>query len=302
MATLGGYKFLSATGPAPFVWQTDLTDKSVVYLTGWMEYLPKQVAAAPELAQPERFHQTCACVSEHFHGCAIGWSAMRPLVMEGTRAAMEAYMRTQPTTLAKSLHFQPTDWLIYERCCVFCHKNHGFSNIHAYDVLPKEGSYTIYTLSPPDADKNDGFGLCTPLQKLRDEYILERNPKVRIVPLSGETLFEDFGRIVYAPNLLIPSTGTSFGLWAALANNGNVHMARANPTDDIAMYPMDLHILPVPFLDALNAAKELRMEDASQSERERIAIAENLRDSPEGKELIKAWFMAEDPLPVLVAD
>jgi len=32
----------------------------------------------------------------------------------------------------------------------------------------------------------------------------------------------DFGRMVFAPNLLIPSAGSSWALWAGIANAGRV--------------------------------------------------------------------------------
>eukprot|EP00977_Amphora_coffeiformis_P001080 scaffold223_cov145-Amphora_coffeaeformis.AAC.4 len=290
MAILGGYSFQGATGPAPF-WHGD--QESVVYHSSWMEFLPKQVPA-PQYPQPELFARACSCVSEHFHGCVAGWGAIRDDVIKGTRAAMESYVESQPPSLRpSSLQFEPTDWVVYERCCIFCHKNHGFSNILAYDVLPKDGSYTIYTLSPPDVDEADGHGLCGPLQELRNAYIRQRNPDVKIVPLTDGSLFQDFGNIVYAPNLLIPSTGTSFGLWAALANTGNVHIGKPNHSDNLDHYPTDLHILNVPFLDGLHAREELGLNDTGVSERERVATVDKLRNSQEGVKLIKAWFIAE---------
>jgi hypothetical protein len=61
--------------------------------------------------------------------------------------------------------------------------------IYADDKIPTEGTFTMYTLSPPYDERDEGDGMCQPaLHKLRDVYIKWRNPNITILPLLNHEL------------------------------------------------------------------------------------------------------------------
>mmetsp|Transcript_30508 Transcript_30508/g.60949 ORF Transcript_30508/g.60949 Transcript_30508/m.60949 type:complete len:201 (-) Transcript_30508:273-875(-) len=139
------------------------------------------------------------------------------------------------------------DWLIYERCNVLQHYEHGFGTLETYNVIPSEGNFTVYTAESPKLKEHKG--LCTHLHELRNEYILSRNPNVKIVPTSSSNdQWIDFARLVYAPNLLIPSAGSSWVLWSIIANTGNVHTVpqlggEFLGTMDTSIYPPNFSVV-----------------------------------------------------------
>lgn len=95
----------------------------------------------------------------------------------------------------------------------------GFATLSFFDALPTTGNYTIYTMS----GRREGFDLCDDLHAMRDDYIRSRNPHVTIRHLEqSPKLWIDFSRLVFAPNLLIPSAGSSWSLWSKLSNTGRV--------------------------------------------------------------------------------
>lgn len=103
--------------------------------------------------------------------------------------------------------FDSNDWLIYDRCNIFGHGEHGFGSIETYDAIPATGSFRVYSLA--NYARGEDNGLCPELHVLRDEYIKARNPNVRIITLPTSDMWIDFARLVYAPNVLIPSSGSS---------------------------------------------------------------------------------------------
>lgn len=207
MAQLGGYDYQG----------------SVLGQGTWMEFLPTMVSRRPP--KPELYNRVCSTCTrwEYFHECHYGWGYIQKTIFHDIRNAIETYVQIHNKTELINVHvtnqFQATDWLIYDRCCIFCHGTHGISDIYAYDNIPTEGTFTVYTLSPPYHKIHESNGMCQPaLHKLRDVYLKWRNPNITIVPLANSEQWVDWARLVYAPNLLLPSVGTSFGLWAALAN------------------------------------------------------------------------------------
>ncbi len=71
--------------------------------------------------------------------------------------------------------------------------------------------------------KEDHFGLCAEFIQSSVKYIKLRNPSVNVTALKPSSQYVDFARLVFAPNVLIASVGSSWTLWSAiLANNGTV--------------------------------------------------------------------------------
>ena len=248
MAQLGGYEYQG----------------SVLGRGTWMEFLPTKVSRRPP--KPELYNHICNTCNrwKYFHECHYGWGYIQKTIFHDTRNAIETYVQIQNKTDLMNTYvtnqFQATDWLIYDRCCIFCHGTHGISDIHAYDNIPTEGTFTVYTLSPTYHDTDESNGMCQPvLHKLRDVYLKWRNPNITIVPLANSEQWVDWARLVYAPNLLLPSVGTSFGLWAALAN---VKVITGPPMKGISLdsLPDTFHIYSSPTMFGVEAEEYLGMK------------------------------------------
>lgn len=125
-------------------------------------------------------------------------------------------------------------------------------NIDIYKQLPTSGSYTEYTLTQNNIDQTEGRNMCTTLHKFREDFILKHNPSVRIIKLEGSSQWYDFASIVFAPNLLTPSAGSSWFLFAALANAGYIvsplfHSSKNYSSIGYCAYAMDLSAYPSNF-------------------------------------------------------
>ena len=113
----------------------------------------------------------------------------------------------------------------------------------AYNVIPTQGTFTVYTMS----GRKEGLGeqLCPQLHHIRNDYLRQRNPQISVVSLDNDDpMWVDFARLVYAPNVLIPSTGSSWVLWSVLANNGTVKLVPPLGRNmDISVFPPNMELL-----------------------------------------------------------
>jgi hypothetical protein len=87
----------------------------------------------------------------------------------------------------------------------------------------------------------------------------------------------EFARIVYAPNLLVPSGGSSLALWALLANDGNVVTVPLLRDMYVSVYPENVDVLMeagvlYPDTDDLNAG--VRNDVAAETAEGRVRIIE----------------------------
>lgn len=209
----------------------------------WMYHLPTKAKARPQV-QSELFNRVCTCDFEFFHACTYSAGYIADTVATDTRMAIRTHAKTLSNKTQRAIFdWKRTDWLIYDRCCLVCPPQ-GFVNIHAFDVLPQTGNYTIYTLTQKNADKHEGAGLCGKLHQLRDAYIRRHNPNVTIVPLEGTDIFVDWARCVFFPNLLIPSAGSSWLFYTSLSNTGNVHVGKPQLREpfDRSAIPNRIHV------------------------------------------------------------
>ena len=107
--------------------------------------------------------------------------------------------------------FGDKDWLVYNRCNIFNHGEQGFGSVDVYDAIPSTGKFTVFTLS--NYGRREGVehqGLCPELDQVRDKRIKWRNPNLRIVSLPPSDMWVDFARLVFAPNVINPSAGSSW--------------------------------------------------------------------------------------------
>lgn len=231
-AEKGGYHYAALMG----FWGMD----------SFLQYLPKVSMAHRNKRDQEAFQRvlcTCPPSLRDIHECNYGTAEIFETIRHDTRKALKKYANRRyrkPSDNRTQLlgeFFGPNDWFIYDRCVILGHSSHGFATLPIYDALPTEGSYTIYTTS--GRKENMGGMLCDELHKIRDEHILKRNPNVtiRTIDQSADRSI-DFGRLVFAPNLLVPSAGSSWALWASLANPGRVVTVRFKQNHhDVSVFP-----------------------------------------------------------------
>jgi len=164
------------------------------------------------------------------HECQYGHTGIIDTIRRDTRQALvdyghSRYHRPHQSPEKQQLlgeFYGPHDWLIYDRCQMLDHRFHGFATLHPLmDALPQNTAYTVYTI----LGRREGLGrmLCDVVHEMRKNYIHQHNPNVTMVDLDqSKDSSIDFGRMVFAPNLLIPSAGSSWALWAGIANAGRV--------------------------------------------------------------------------------
>jgi hypothetical protein len=208
----------------------------------WMEYLPTHVAARKP--RPEVFQRACACPHmQFFSRCIYGWSEIAQTILNDTRSAIYKYAEKRPQQERDKVFgvFESDSWVIYDRCQIFGHSLFGFTTLRAYDVIPSSGNFTIYAIS---GRREDPFNYTDDLHNERDKYLKSRNPNVNIVRLPREEQWVDFARLVFAPNLFIASAGSSWALWAVLANSGNiVTVPHLKIGMNHSVYPANVHVL-----------------------------------------------------------
>ncbi|CAB9523612.1 expressed unknown protein [Seminavis robusta] len=239
LAELGGYNLELATP----IWS--IHDSFLVYLP------TRAQAKKPKQRVLQKFLCVCPQDISFVHECDYGVPDIIPTIRREVRIALQQYADAKfKTKRLNNLHgwgnerrlfwnifsgdsrqeskrqllgqfYDKDDWLIYDRCQILDHVLHGFGTLSVYDVIPSNGSFTIYSLS----GRKEGLGvLCDELQEIRNDYIRSRNPNVTIFELQESNRNVDFGRLANAPNLLIPSAGSTWALYAALANVGRVVM------------------------------------------------------------------------------
>jgi len=186
---------------------------------GWMRYLPTEVAAQDP--KPKELHRFCNCTYGHspakriylyFHRCN-GWGDIYQTIRNDTRNALQLFMETQNSSQKHKAVglFGDKDWLVYNRCNIFNHAEQGFGSVDVYDAIPSTGKFTVFTLS--NYGRRGGVedqGLCPELDQVRDKRIKWRNPNLRIVSLPLSDMWVDFARLVFAPNVINPSAGSSW--------------------------------------------------------------------------------------------
>jgi len=206
----------------------------------WMEYLPTWAPARHP--QRERFENICKhCPHyEFFHKgqCSEGWGYMADAIGEDTRNAILMHSKRAAQRENDEIFnfFQPTDWLIYNRCCVFGHGAHAPGVLRTYDSIPSEGSFRVFIMK---GRKEDKFDLCGEIINMSLEYIKKRNPHTNITILEASTPYVDFSRLVFAPNVLVAAVGSSWTMWSAILANNNTVVSHIPSFDTIMPLPLE---------------------------------------------------------------
>ena len=243
-AILGGYNFRAAA--------YDPT------LAGFLSHFPEYIRAVSP--RKEAFQRVCTHCTHLglVHVCDYGWSDIVDLARLIIQNAARSFLSENGLTVPS---YQEDDWLIYDRMLlprlVPGEGGFGVCATSLYAHLP-QGTYTIYILeSPRQEGKLDLYKL---LLSERDRFLATMRPNVTVVKLAPQTISVDFARIVFAPNLLLTSTGSSWSLWSAVGNQNRVLTAPFRQIMDFNVYPsnvqllVDQRVLRHPNMDSATAA------------------------------------------------
>lgn len=152
---------------------------------------------------------------EFTHRCASAWAYIRPTIVTDTHAAYAAWSSEHNHPLPT---YAPGDVVIQSRCArdtVLSHSEYGPVAFSFYDNIPATTTQ-IYIVTELVGRSE----VCEALHLAQEKYIKRAFPQANIT-VVGTTPHEDFGRLLYAP-LLFKDAASSFGLWAAVANKGQV--------------------------------------------------------------------------------
>eukprot|EP00882_Tetradesmus_deserticola_P011111 GHRQ01011748.1.p1 GENE.GHRQ01011748.1~~GHRQ01011748.1.p1 ORF type:complete len:342 (+),score=112.74 GHRQ01011748.1:47-1072(+) len=186
---------------------------------GWMQHLPRKrpPTTCPEL---DRFKLACRqCDSDswmHAHRCHGAWLQIRPTIINDTHAAVQSWLQARNQ---QQPAFNPGDVVIQSRCSedtLLSHEEFGPAGFSFYRSINVTATQAIYIVAEPGKQ----LPACAAIRaaKLNHLAVLYPNSEVQMV---GGSLEEDFLRLMFAP-VLYKDAQSSFGLWAGLANRGQV--------------------------------------------------------------------------------
>lgn len=183
----------------------------------WHQFLP---ACAPTgFSNAIRRTKALTCTGMYTHGCASGWPAVAGAIGSATKSAVARQIHADNLTLPE---FARNDWLFYDRCELFTHDDHGPLALRALRHLPFRKHDRVLVLAA------NTRRVCTFYQDVRRRYLLSMFPTLRFKTLDRGNLQWDFARLVFAPTVVVPWTGSSWALWATIGNTGRVYTAPIN--------------------------------------------------------------------------
>jgi hypothetical protein len=149
------------------------------------------------------------------HRCAGAWTRIRPTIVNDTQAAFAAWAVEKGFQLPT---FQPGDVVIQSRCSkdtLLQHPEHGPAAFSFYSsISPAARSISVV------ADLVGRDPLCARIHDAQLAWLRRKAPAAN-VSLVGGGIHQAFSRLLLAP-VLYKDAQSSFGLWAALANRGEV--------------------------------------------------------------------------------
>jgi hypothetical protein len=216
----------------------------------WMEFLPTYAPA--RVSNKELFQQVCGrCTNYKFFNkgeCSEGWSHIAPAIMNETQCAIKEHAKRAPKEENDKIFdfFHPNDWLVYNRCCVFKHGEIAPGVLKTFDAIPTKGSFTVHIMMGRDEDP---YRLCKTIVHESIDYMKQRNPAINVTILDRASLYVDYSRMVFAPNVLVAGMGSSWALWSAVLSNSNNVVAHTQRWVNVSMLPNNVKfLLDVPTL------------------------------------------------------
>lgn len=152
---------------------------------------------------------------EYAHRCTGAWHLIRPTIINDTHAAVTAWAQATKFTLP---NFKPGDTVIQSRCSkdtLLVHDEFGPVAFSYYSSI-QPTTQNIYIVRDPRVK----VPTCAAIHEALVQWLKARHPKANI-QVTGGSLERDFMQLLFAP-VLFKDAQSSFGLWAGLANKGEV--------------------------------------------------------------------------------
>jgi len=216
----------------------------------WLSKLPSQQNAYPALKNMDALRKLCNQCTEGMypHGCVGKWTRIRQVIRDDTQAALQSFSLEAHVPLPV---FHDNDVLVHVRL------DPGHPQIAYYaksffdEHIPDSTSRIILLSSEPKWGKP----ILDSYTKMFRE-LCQHRLHCSVERQSG-TQFNDFAAIALAPTVFC--SGSTYCLWAAMANRGRVIMSshqiaeeKMPPIDDFTWVAG--HVLP-------NAEKKTRTDD-----------------------------------------
>ncbi|CAF1281658.1 unnamed protein product [Rotaria sp. Silwood1] len=156
------------------------------------------------------------CYMEYAHKCVGAWNYIRNQILEDTRSALARWAQLNNETIPS---FTPSEMVMYDRCSegnTLRHPEYGPVAFSTFKCIPKTVTvlYHVY-------DEAQTTFFCDALRREQTKYLKSIRPDITVIQSRGSA-WQDFAKLVYAPYVLIISAGSTFALWATLANVGHV--------------------------------------------------------------------------------
>lgn len=193
-------------------------DAYVGFENFWLKHLPKKLPPQG-CPQQDNFIAACnQCDSESWmyaHRCAGAWTWIRPTIINDTQAAFAAWAKDTGFQLPV---FGPGDVVVQSRCStetILKHPEYGPVGFSFYASIPSTAARIIIV-----TDLHKRIQLCADIHAAQVKWLKAKFPRAD-VQVQGGTMHDDFAKLLLAP-VLFKDAQSSFGLWAALANRGQV--------------------------------------------------------------------------------
>ncbi|KAF4651729.1 hypothetical protein FOZ61_010240 [Perkinsus olseni] len=188
----------------------------------FMGYLPTQWDPPDGWrGDAEKAKAACHCARPQFaHECVGAWTEARGLIRDFVNDTLYRAGLAQ-RALADTL---PDEVFLHQRCAwetLLLHNMYGPMSFSVFRDAVKSTTTRVTFIE----GKAGGSWLCDKIRHSVQGYIRKYHPDVSFRVLLGEdnpdSISMDFARLVYAPILV--RGPSSFNLWAALANQGQVY-------------------------------------------------------------------------------
>merc|ERR1719362_1241340 len=203
----------------------------------WLSKLPFKRDADPAYKDLEAFKDMCnECTGNQFpHECVGKWTRIRQMIRDDTQAALKAFADERHIALPV---FHENDMLIHVRLEPDHPQVAWYAKSFFAGLIPESTSRIIILSAEPEWGR--------PILDSYVDIFHELCPRCSVERSSGSQ-FNDFAAIALAPTVFC--SGSTYCLWAAMANRGRVIMSshqiaeeKMPPIDDFTWVAG--HVLP----------------------------------------------------------
>lgn len=149
------------------------------------------------------------------HRCAGAWTWIRPTIISDTQQAFAAWAAEEGFKMPQ---FAAGDVVIQSRCSPDTVLQHPEYGPVAFSFFKHISSST--TAVRIVTDLKDRAPLCAAIHEAQIKWLKAQYPRANVT-IQGDTMHQDFAQLLLAP-VLFKDAQSSFGLWAAVANKGEV--------------------------------------------------------------------------------